>query len=99
MYATEALVNAYTQTDEAFRNELQSLEGGCMATHTTPPSLFLSIGTAVTCLLQYEFGGDRTIYCAHVGKESNEALLMTSRNAFRRLKSCTVQRTEGTTTD
>ncbi|KAF4659956.1 hypothetical protein FOZ61_004345 [Perkinsus olseni] len=53
VYATEALVNAYTQTDEAFRNELQSLEGGC---------------TAVTCLVQYEFGGDRTLYCAHVGK-------------------------------
>ncbi|KAF4713301.1 hypothetical protein FOZ62_004616, partial [Perkinsus olseni] len=57
VYATEALVNAYTQTDEAFRNELQSLEGGC---------------TAVTCLVQYEFGGDRTLYCAHVGIVVND---------------------------
>ncbi|EEQ97809.1 serine-threonine phosophatase 2C, putative [Perkinsus marinus ATCC 50983] len=66
MYATEALVNAYTQTDEAFRNELQSLEGGC---------------TAVTCLLQYEFGGDRTIYCAHVG--DSRAVLCRGRKALR----------------
>ncbi|KAF4693830.1 hypothetical protein FOZ60_009968 [Perkinsus olseni] len=66
VYATEALVNAYTQTDEAFRNELQSLEGGC---------------TAVTCLVQYEFGGDRTLYCAHVG--DSRAVLCRGRRALR----------------